>query len=105
VYTNGSTFSVENSKQPIVLNSETFDGNNIGIAVIAKATEMILNHCSFGRAKPNEKADISAGSARVLLKNCLFGAEPKITVSGEGGVRSEEHNGKSGETKTWGKPF
>ena len=51
------------------------------------------------------KSDIDAGAAKVWLKSCVFEREPKITTTEQGGVWSDEHNGKAGATRSWGKPL
>jgi hypothetical protein len=88
----------------VLFKEEPFSGNETAIGVGGPVT-LSLESCVFGKDAPNSKADIDAGSAKVRLKNCRFTGEPKIIVSGEGGVRSEDHNGQAGQTKSWGKPL
>lgn len=105
-YTNGSVFFVQNSMNTLVLKSEMFKDNDVSVEISdTPGVRMILRDCAFKRARTDVKADIAAGPAKVWLGNCVFDAEPKITVAGEGGVRSDDHNGEAGKTKTWGKPL
>ena len=100
----GTAFYIQNSAVPVVLRGERFAGNVTAVEAEAPVT-VAMEKCVFGTDAPNAKADVAAGPARVWMKSCVFGTEARIAVGADGGVRSDEHNGQAGATKSWGKPL
>ncbi len=84
------------------LERERFDGNRTGLR-IATQGPVTLDHCDFGRTQPNIDGDLIAGAAAVELLSCRFSPEIRIRIDKAGSVRSTDHDGVPGATRTWGK--
>ncbi len=85
------------------LREERCNGTYAGLRIAGKGP-VSLEHCEFGLEQPNRTADLVTEPAVVTLKGCRFAPEARITVTNkDGGVLSEDHDGKPGQTRAWGK--
>jgi len=104
---NGNTYQgagvyIQNSNSTLIFRKERFHGHRDGLRIASPVT-VVFEDCAFAKLVPRQKSHLDAGPARVWLKGCRFEPEAQVQVGEGGGVRSENHNGKPGRLKTWGR--